>query len=105
MLTILILLLSFSDLRGDIKIFDFGLAKVLPANINPYDDMYKMSTAGTPRFMAPEVLGGKERYNLKADTYSFGIVLWEMLSLCKPFVVLRNKHALVRHVGKPFVMM
>ncbi|KAL7503691.1 hypothetical protein ACHAXN_001445 [Cyclotella atomus] len=61
------------DVRGDLKLFDFGLAKLLPSNDN-YQDTYKLSMAGTPRFMAPEVLCEKSKgYNLKADVYSFMI--------------------------------
>ncbi|KAL3774542.1 hypothetical protein ACHAWO_003993 [Cyclotella atomus] len=72
------------DVRGDLKLFDFGLAKLLPSNDN-YQDTYKLSMAGTPRFMAPEVLCEKSKgYNLKADVYSFSVVMWEVLSLEKP---------------------
>ena len=31
------------------------------------------------RWMAPEVLAGK-RYDCAADVYSFGIILWELLT-------------------------
>lgn len=40
--------------------------------------------AGSKRFMAPEVCHGL-LYNEKVDVYSFGIVLWEICSLRKPF--------------------
>lgn len=33
---------------------------------------------GTPHWMAPEILRG-EKYQQASDTYSFGVVLWEML--------------------------
>jgi serine/threonine protein kinase len=89
----------FSDVRGDLKLFDFGLAKLMPTDINPYEDLHKMSMAGTPRYMSPEALAGKA-YNLKADVYTFSIVLWEILSLHRPFVGIRNSPALIRHVGK-----
>jgi len=39
---------------------------------------------GTPRYMAPEV-GLEQGYALPADVYSFGILLWEICSLTKPF--------------------
>jgi len=72
------------DVRGDIKLFDFGLAKQLPDDIDMNEDSFEMSDAGSMRYMAPEVLV-HEPYNLKADVYSFSMVFWEILSLRKPF--------------------
>ena len=39
---------------------------------------------GSLRYMAPEVALG-EAYNLTVDTYSFGIILWQICSLTTPF--------------------
>ena len=56
---------------------------------------------GSPRYMAPEVLvDPPEKYNMKADVYSFSIVLWEMLSLTSPFSHVRSKRQLVDIVGE-----
>jgi serine/threonine protein kinase len=49
---------------------------------------------------APEVLGNEPTYNLKADVYTFGILMWEVLSLKKPYAFTRSMAALVDHVGK-----
>jgi hypothetical protein len=42
-------------------------------------------------------------YNLKADVYTFGILMWEVLSLKKPYAFTRSMAALVDHVGKSTV--
>jgi len=94
------------DVRGDVKLFDFGLATFMPPEGDPYEDRYEMSGAGSPRYMAPEVLTEvPERYNLKADVYAFGIVLWEILSLRRPFSQVRSRQELVDEVvgrgGRP----
>lgn len=54
------------------KISDFGLSRT---KIN--DTM--TGRIGTCQWMAPEVLSS-QRYDEKADVYSYGIILWEMLT-------------------------
>lgn len=77
------------DHRGELKLFDFGFAIGLPEKneSNPAGFLY--DRCGTPRYMAPEVafsLG----YGTKADVYSFGILIWEMCALEKPFAKIRS---------------
>jgi len=72
-------------LDGTLKIIDFGLARILE-NSSPFsDEVYQMSgETGSLRYMAPEVAESRP-YNHKADVYSFGIILWEFLSMKKPY--------------------
>ena len=73
------------DANGDCKLFDFGLARPLPEGTEDIEGTYKMSgRVGTYRFMAPEISIAKS-YNLSADVYSFSHLLWNMLSLEKPY--------------------
>ena len=37
------------DVRGDVKIFDFGLSRMMPSDGNPHLDTFEMSGAGSPR--------------------------------------------------------
>lgn len=75
------------DCRGDIKLFDFGLAKELNDNLKTSDGLYNLTgDTGSPRYMAPEVALGKP-YNGTCDTYSFCLLLWQMLALTTPFEV------------------
>lgn len=78
------------DMQGNVKLFDFGLAKFMPRHGDPYKDVYEMCWAGTPRFSAPEIVF-KEPYNLKADVYSFSVILWEMLGLKQPFLKCKKR--------------
>ena len=58
-------------------IADFGLTKI--------KDKAMLSTrCGSPVWSAPEVLRG-EPYDESADVYSFGIVLWEIISRERPY--------------------
>ena len=59
--------------------------------------------AGSPRYMAPEVLIDPPKdYNMKADVYTYGIVLWCIFSLEVPFGHINSRDELVDFVGKCF---
>uniref|UniRef100_A0A7S4S4H4 Protein kinase domain-containing protein n=2 Tax=Ditylum brightwellii TaxID=49249 RepID=A0A7S4S4H4_9STRA len=75
------------DIRGDVKIFDFGLAKEFKQKdqVDGTTDQYRASgMTGTRRYMAPEVAQCKP-YGLTIDVYSFVMCLWEVLALKVPF--------------------
>jgi len=61
------------------KIADFGLSRL---QLN--QGSQRMSLVGTPGWAAPEVLR-RERYNKKADIWSFGIIIWEFVTYQRPF--------------------
>eukprot|EP00578_Thalassiosira_sp_NH16_P006022 CAMPEP_0181137074 /NCGR_PEP_ID=MMETSP1071-20121207/33517_1 /TAXON_ID=35127 /ORGANISM="Thalassiosira sp., Strain NH16" /LENGTH=705 /DNA_ID=CAMNT_0023223815 /DNA_START=158 /DNA_END=2278 /DNA_ORIENTATION=- len=65
------------------KLTDFGLAvKVQNASVNNGKDL--TAETGTYRYMAPEVIR-HESYNFAADVYSFGLLMWEIITREKPF--------------------
>ncbi|KAM0906496.1 hypothetical protein ACQ4PT_016741 [Festuca glaucescens] len=57
-----------------VKLCDLGLAMCLATEKTPYYD------AGTPPYMAPEMLLGKPDYDARVDTWSLGCVMAEMLA-------------------------
>ncbi|MBB4315279.1 serine/threonine-protein kinase [Roseospira marina] len=63
---------------GQVKILDFGVARLASAGITVAGAML-----GTPAYMAPEQLLGKP-VDHRADLYSVGVVLYEMLTGRKP---------------------
>ena len=73
------------DGKGNVKLFDFGLAKELHEEDECANGTYKLTpNTGSVRYMAPEN-GNKWPYNFSADSYSFGIMLWEVTALERPF--------------------
>lgn len=66
------------DQRGHIRITDFGLAK------NIGDDGTTSTFCGTPEYIAPEMLQ-RQPYNKAVDWWSFGIIIFEMLTGLPPF--------------------
>jgi len=64
------------------KICDFGLSQFKPKGKNLVDG--KEGAKGTPLWMAPEVMMGSQ-FNEKADVYSFGLILWFLLSRKEPY--------------------
>jgi len=79
------------DSRGRVKLADFGIAKImgkgLPETVNPAShltvatNLTRSDTAlGTPAYMAPEQKFTPERIDPRADIYSLGVVLYELLT-------------------------
>ena len=63
---------------GEIKLIDFGLSKV---HDNKSASM--KTIAGTPYYMAPEVINGS--YNKECDVWSAGVLLYLLLTGLLPF--------------------
>src|SRR5262249_42612433 len=75
---------------GTVKVLDFGLAKItepvsgasVSASMSPTLSLQATAAGiilGTAAYMAPEQAAGK-RIDRRADIWSFGVVLWEMLT-------------------------
>ena len=61
----------------------------------------RLYSTGSPRYMAPEVLvDPPEKYNLKADVYTFALVLWEIFSMEAPYSQVKGRAELVEYVGE-----
>jgi len=77
---------GFDAHTDELKVFDFGLATELPQSksSNPDATFNLAGNTGTSRYMAVEVIR-KQPYNTKADVFSYSVLLWELMSLCKPY--------------------
>jgi polo-like kinase 1 len=65
-----------------VKIGDFGLACAMD-----HDDERRRTICGTPNYIAPEVLKGKEGpgHSYEVDTWSLGVILYTLLFGSPPF--------------------
>ena len=75
------------DIRGDVKVFDFGLSRSLSKSLRAKDSRGKhvygynlTPRTGSIPYMAPEVVEA-EPYDTKCDVFSFSILLWEIMAL------------------------
>jgi len=79
------------DLDGVLKLFDFGLSRLLPPlKPDEHEESFEMSRVGTVNYMAPEV-DLRRPYNLSSDVYSLGVLGWEILSMSSPREALSSK--------------
>ncbi|MGE0755903.1 MAG: serine/threonine-protein kinase [Pirellulaceae bacterium] len=68
------------DARGQIKIADFGLARLLGQVEGTSTLTATHQVLGTPRYMAPEQMEGTHAVDHRADIYSLGVVFYELLT-------------------------
>ena len=90
--------------NNHIKLGDFGLSKKLINN-----NIYAYTFVGTPYYLSPEICQNKP-YDEKSDVWSLGVVLYELITLNKPFdsesqmglfmKILKNKPAPINNTIK-----
>ncbi|XP_064600330.1 serine/threonine-protein kinase Nek2-like isoform X2 [Liolophura sinensis] len=69
----------FLDSNNNVKLGDFGLARVLH-----HETSFAKTFVGTPYYMSPELVNNQS-YNEKSDVWSLGCMLYELCALHPPF--------------------
>ncbi|MET4728889.1 serine/threonine protein kinase [Lysobacter enzymogenes] len=78
---------------GDVRLLDFGIAKLLDSNDVPLPDQTRTGArAFTLHYAAPEQVRG-EPVTTMTDVYSLGVVLYELLTDSKPYKLKRQTDA------------
>ncbi|KAJ0061146.1 hypothetical protein NL108_008828, partial [Boleophthalmus pectinirostris] len=75
----------FLDSKHNVKLGDFGLARILN-----HDTSFAKTFVGTPYYMSPEQMN-RMSYNEKSDIWSLGCLLYELCALSPPFTAFNQK--------------
>ncbi|XP_030637410.1 serine/threonine-protein kinase Nek2 [Chanos chanos] len=81
----------FLDGKQNVKLGDFGLARILN-----HDTSFAKTFVGTPYYMSPEQMN-RMSYNEKSDIWSLGCLLYELCALSPPFTA-RNQKELAEKI-------
>jgi serine/threonine protein kinase len=68
------------DKKGQVKIADFGIAKIIGQAPKDGSLTGAKDVVGTPHYMAPEQIEKPATVDHRADIYSLGVVFYEMLT-------------------------
>ncbi|MDQ3036323.1 MAG: protein kinase [Myxococcota bacterium] len=91
-----ILIVQKRERKDFVKILDFGIAKILDApSLTGSQQIF-----GTPGYIAPEYIQSTQ-IDGRADLYSLGVILYEMVTGALPFDYEYPGDLLVKHVTEP----
>ena len=80
------------DRNGNARIMDFGIARAL----DTYGITERGAMTGTPEYMSPEQVDGKE-VDGRSDIYSLGVILYEMITGRLPFSGVSSLNIALKH--------
>jgi serine/threonine-protein kinase len=82
-----------------VKVLDFGIAKVMIQD-ELMAETVQGAVFGTPEYMSPEAARGED-VDHRADVYSLGVILFDMLCGRPPFEAPQSSEVLSMHIHTP----
>jgi hypothetical protein len=82
---------------GVVKVTDFGVAR----DTGQASLTATSAVLGKPQYIAPEVVTGRAKADIRSDIYSLGVVLYQMLTGYVPFHSDTPWNAMMKHVSEP----
>ena len=83
-----------------VKVLDFGIAKVMTIGESREGSTLQGAVFGTPEYMSPEAARGDE-VDHRADVYSLGVILFDMLTGHPPFEAEAAAEVLAMQISRP----
>jgi serine/threonine protein kinase len=96
-----IFLINRGQTTDFVKVLDFGLAKLTQGEEKVSHKTRTGSVMGTPYYMSPEQCEGKANIDHRADVYSLGVILFEMMTGRVPFGGEGYGEIIVKHLTTP----
>jgi serine/threonine-protein kinase len=82
-----------------VKVLDFGIAKVMVQD-ELLAETVQGAVFGTPEYMSPEAARGED-VDHRADVYSLGVIVFDMLCGRPPFEAPQSSEVLSMHIHQP----
>jgi serine/threonine protein kinase len=92
------------DNDGNVLLADFGIAKIVAGDGGDKTNPALTQTGGlvgTPSYMAPEQGSGLANITPRADLYSLGVVVYEMLTGEPPYTADTPMQVVIKHITEP----
>ena len=84
-----------------VKLVDFGISKIMEVTEEGARLTRTGQIIGTPLYMAPEQACGEENVDHRADVYSLGVIMYELVTGQPPFTAVNYLGIIAQHASDP----